>query len=48
VAAMSWLRHLFAAQTWCWHLHRLRERRPDGTLVLVCESCLHEVVPGIR
>jgi len=45
---MSWLRRLFAAQTWCWHLHRLRERRPDGTLVLICESCLHEVVPGIR
>jgi hypothetical protein len=44
---MSWLRRLFATETWCWHPHRIRERRPDGQLVLVCERCLHTVAPQI-
>jgi hypothetical protein len=42
-----WLRTLFSRQTWCWHDHRIRERRSDGQLVLVCEQCLHAVAPRI-
>lgn len=44
---MRWLRRLCSVQTWCWHEHYLRERHPDGQLVLVCERCLHTVTPRI-
>jgi|GEM_PF-2506789 len=45
---MSWIYRLLSPQTWCWHTNYLRERRPDGTFVLVCEHCLHEVTPSLR